>query len=91
MKEKMTILKLEIEKHFHSTGEITEWSRSINPPGEYLHINKNGFRLFILDSAVEDNQIKEIFERITKFSEHIEEFKGHWTLDSKLNIKPDRS
>jgi hypothetical protein len=91
MKEKIATLHTEIEKHLHPTGEIIEWDRSQNPPGEVLRIIKHGFRFTILDSALEDNPINEIIENVATFTKHIEKCKEHWLLNSRLITAADRS
>lgn len=87
MKNKVILLITQINKYFLNEGDVIEWDRSINPPGEVMHINEDDFKLIILDSSIEDNDVEKIVAKIIQFKNCIEEPKGQWVINSKLEIK----
>lgn len=77
-----------IDEWLAELGFETDWSRSINPAGNVLHIGPAGLKLLITDSAIEDNSPHAILGSLAK--EHIERFDVHksWILKSDLRIFP---
>lgn len=55
---------------FKQRGRTAEWSRAINPPGELLHTTPPSLRLFVYDSAIEDNEPQTILAALEPAIEH---------------------
>ena len=59
-----------VEAWFKLRGRTADWSRSINPPGEQLHLTPPGLSLFVYDSAIEDNEPEAILTALAPVIEH---------------------
>lgn len=62
----------------------SEWSRSINPPGELLHIEPGGPSFLILDVAIEDNALDHIVQALQEAYANIQDHGVRLILRSNL-------
>lgn len=77
-----------IDEWLAKLGYEADWSRSINPAGNVLHIRPSGLKLLITDSAIEDNSPHAILGSLAKG--HVEQFDENmsWILKSDLRVCP---
>lgn len=86
----ITHLKCEINELIVKQGQTPDWERSRNPAGHYLRTGANGFRLLILDSAIEDNLPDRILEALQPLLLVNINHGNRWILDSKLNLRAEQ-
>ena len=79
-------MKRIIDNWLVDQGCESDWSRSINPPGELLHLMPSGPTVLITDSATEDNSPPAILDALERQLGDKLEVAGDWLLRSDLTL-----